>query len=71
MESSSSLAQNDSSEATAEGESEQPASDFTMNIVSHERKTEESKPAQEVCTDGDENKKNKGNDPENSPPTNL
>ncbi|XP_023514027.1 protein TIME FOR COFFEE-like isoform X3 [Cucurbita pepo subsp. pepo] len=71
VESSSSLAQNDSSEATAEGESEQPASDFTMNIVSHERKTEESKPAQEVCTDGDENKKNKGNDPENSPPTNL
>ncbi|XP_022959880.1 protein TIME FOR COFFEE-like isoform X4 [Cucurbita moschata] len=72
VESSSSLAQNDSSEATAEGESERPASDFSMNIGSHERKTEESKPAQEVCTDGDENKRSKkGNDPENSPPTNL
>lgn len=72
MESSSSLVQNDSLDGAAKGESEQPAdmmeiypqkleraSDLSMNLGSHGRKTEESKPTKVVYTGGDENKGSK------------
>ncbi|KAG6575907.1 Protein TIME FOR COFFEE, partial [Cucurbita argyrosperma subsp. sororia] len=58
----------ESLDGAAKAESEKPAeieiypsklggaSDFSLNLGSHERKTEEMKPEKEVCTSGDENK---------------
>ena len=58
-------------DGAAKAESEKPAeieiypsklggaSDFSLNLGSHERKTEEMKPEKEVCISGDENKESK------------